>query len=148
METGSSQPTSDEKLMAALAHFLGAIVALVVWIIQKDKSRFVRYQALQALAFDGLVMLFSLLLSFCMVTAMFAGMFFLLSSVASDPTSAENFPYLFVFPSIMPFGIFTLVMPFSLAVFVIRLIAALSLLSGRNFRYPILGRKVEEFLEK
>ena len=144
-EAVSSLPTSDERLMAALAHFLGAIVALIVWAIQKDKSRFVRFQALQALAFDALVVAFSLLLSFCTVAVVFAGIFVLLFGVTNDPASAEDFQYFFLFPSMMPFGIFILVLPFSLTIFVIRLIATLSVLSGRNFRYPILGRKVEAF---
>jgi len=141
----SSPPTSDEKLMAALAHFLGAIVALIVWATQKDRSRFVRFQSLQALAFDGLVMACSMLVSFCSVAAMFAGMVGLMSSLFNAPASAENFPYFFIIPSMMPFGIFILVLPFSLTIFLIRLVATLSVLSGRDFRYPILGRKVEEF---
>ena len=48
-------PTSDEKMMGALAHVFGPLAAIIVWAIQKEKSRFVKFQALQALAFDMIV---------------------------------------------------------------------------------------------
>ncbi len=73
-ETGLS-PNSDERMMAALAHFFGTIGALIIWVIQKDKSRFVRFQAVQALAFDFAVMLFTIVLSGCLVGVMFIGVF-------------------------------------------------------------------------
>ena len=47
--------TSDEKLMAMLSHlsilFGGIILPIILWAVQKDKSRFVRYHALQAIFF-------------------------------------------------------------------------------------------------
>lgn len=47
MNTFSEAPlTSDEKLMGALAHFFGPLVAVIVWITQKEKSPFVKFQAL------------------------------------------------------------------------------------------------------
>jgi len=141
-----SAPTSDERLMAALSHFLGPIVALIIWATQKDRSRFLRFQTLQALAFSGVMMLFSFLLSFCMVSGIFVSMFAMVFSAVNQPVSADNVPYFLLIPSMFPFGLFALVMPFSLAVLVARLIASLSVLNGRNFHYPILGRKVEEFV--
>ena len=38
--------SSDDRIMAALAHFLGLFGALIIWATQKDKSRFVKFQAL------------------------------------------------------------------------------------------------------
>uniref|UniRef100_A0A7C4PKP0 DUF4870 domain-containing protein n=1 Tax=Anaerolinea thermolimosa TaxID=229919 RepID=A0A7C4PKP0_9CHLR len=53
------QPTSDEKTWATLAHLsvlvnlftgvLGPVIALVIYLAHKDKSRYVAYQSLQAL---------------------------------------------------------------------------------------------------
>jgi hypothetical protein len=47
--------TGDEKLMAMLSHlsilFGGIILPIILWAVQKDKSRFVRYHALQAIFF-------------------------------------------------------------------------------------------------
>jgi uncharacterized membrane protein len=146
-EVVSSAPTSDEKLMSALAYFLGAIVALIIWAIQKGKSRFVRFHALQALAFDTVVMVASFFISFCLMTAIFTSMFGLMFNAVSDPASFEQAPYFFLFPAMMPFGVFACVFPFSIVILVIRLFAAGSVLSGRDFRYPILGKKVEQFLK-
>ena len=48
----SSTPGSDERLMAALAWLLGPLVAFLVWLLQREQSRFAAFQALQALLFD------------------------------------------------------------------------------------------------
>ena len=146
-ESVSTAPSSDEKLLSAVAHLLGMLVALIVWILQKDKSRFVRFQSLQAVAFGAVVMVASLFISFCTVAVVFVGLFGLMFSALSDPSSVENFKYFFLFPFMMPFGIFACAFPFSFAILLVRLIAAVSVLSGRDFRYPLLGRKVEEFLK-
>jgi uncharacterized membrane protein len=146
-EVVSSALTSDEKLMGALVYFLGAIVALIIWATQKGKSRFVRFHALQALAFDAVVMAASFFISFCLMTVIFTGMFGLMFSAVNDPASIQQTPYLFMFPALLPFGIFACVFPFSIVVLFIRLFAAGSVLSGRDFRYPVLGRKVEQFLK-
>ncbi len=59
------QPTSDEKTWATLAHLsvlvnlftgiLGPVVALVIYLAHKDKSRYVAYQALQSLLLQLIV---------------------------------------------------------------------------------------------
>lgn len=52
------QPSLEEKALAALAHasgvlfFLGPIGAVIIWTIQREKSKYVRYHALQALGFQ------------------------------------------------------------------------------------------------
>ncbi len=47
--------TSDARLMAMLSHlsilFGGIILPIILWATQKDKSKFVRYHALQAIFF-------------------------------------------------------------------------------------------------
>lgn len=146
MET-ESVPSSDEKLMSALAHILGIIVAFIVWALQKDKSRFVRFQTLQAMAFDAVVMVASMFTFFCLFAVLFIGMFGSMFSMMNNPASIEDVGVFFLFPSMMPLFVFACVFPFSFAVLVVRLIAAASVLNGRDFRYPILGRKVEEFLK-
>lgn len=51
----NEEVTSDEKLMAMLSHlsilFGGIILPIILWAVQKDKSRFVRYHSLQAIFF-------------------------------------------------------------------------------------------------
>ncbi len=51
----SVEPENDEKILALFSHlsiFLGGIVLpIIFWAINKDKSRFVRFHALQAIFF-------------------------------------------------------------------------------------------------
>ncbi len=51
----NEETTSDERLMAMLSHlsilFGGIILPIILWATQKDKSKFVRYHALQAIFF-------------------------------------------------------------------------------------------------
>jgi len=139
-------PTSDERMMSALAHFFGMIGALIIWAIQKDKSRFVRFQAAQALAFDFAVMLLMGVLFFCLFGVMFIGMFGTMFAAFNSAASPESFSPFMIFPMMMPALMFTCIFPFSLALFVARIVAVISVLNGNNFYYPLLGKKVETFL--
>jgi uncharacterized Tic20 family protein len=140
------EPTSDERMMAALAHFFGILGALIIWAIQKDKSRFVRFQATQALAFDLIVMLFMFIVFFCVFGVMFLGMFGTILAGLNNTAQSENFSWLMVLPMIFPFLMVTCIFPFSIALFVARIVAAISVLNGNDFRYPFLGTSVEQFL--
>jgi len=65
MTVGTYEPTSDEKTWATLAHLsvlvnlftgvLGPVIALVIYLSHKDKSRYVAYQALQSLLLQLIV---------------------------------------------------------------------------------------------
>jgi uncharacterized Tic20 family protein len=47
-----TEPTSDEKMFAAIAHASGAAVSfvgpLIIWFLKKDQSAYVAYHAIQA----------------------------------------------------------------------------------------------------
>ena len=145
-EMDTPQPTSDERMMAALAHFLGLIGSFIIWALQKDKSRFVRFQAAQALAFDLITMLLMFVVFFCFFSMMFIGMFATMFAALNNATQPNNVSWLVAFPALLPFGLFTFIFPFSIARLVVRLIATISVLNGNPFRYPWLGAKVENFL--
>jgi uncharacterized Tic20 family protein len=145
-EETNLSPNSDERMMGALAHFFGVIGALIIWVVQKDKSRFVRFQAVQALAFDFAVMLFTMVLSVCLMSVIFIGMFGTIFAALNNNSSSESFGPFMVFPLMFPMLMFTCIFPFSLAFLVARVVAAVSVLSGKNFHYPLLGTKVEQFL--
>jgi len=144
-EEVQDSPTADERMLGALAHLFGIVGALIIWAIQKDKSRFVRFQAVQALAFDVAVMLFTGVLFFCLFAVIFAGMFGTMF-VAFSNSSSENFAPFVVFPFMFPFLMFACISPVSLAILAARIIATLSVFSGNDFRYPLLGIQVEKFL--
>ena len=132
--------------MGALAHFFGMFAALIVWALQKDKSRFVKFQALQALLFDFTVAtLFGILFGCIFLLAMlgmYGSMFFFMGNASS---SSDVVP-LFFLPLLFQSTAFACIFPISLILTVIRLVAALSVLNGREFRYPIIGPWLEKFL--
>jgi uncharacterized Tic20 family protein len=139
-------PSSDERLMAALAHFLGLIGSLIIWAIQKDKSGFVRFQATQALAFDLFVMILMFVCFLCFFGLMFLGMFGTIFTVVNNATQTDSANWLMALPVLFPFGISVCIFPLSTVIFIIRIIAAISILNGNDFRYPWLGQQVEKFL--
>ena len=134
-------PTSDERIMAALSHLFGPILSVIIWTTQKDKSAFVRFQALQALAFD-------LVLTFVSMAGVLCSMVVMIAFFAIDPSSAardgpnSNFGAFFY----APFIIWLPLMPCLLITTAVRWWAAFQTLQGRDFRYPWLGQKVADFL--
>lgn len=141
------ETTSDERVMAALAHFFGLIAALIVWATQKDKSRFVRFQALQAMAFDAAFMLAYLLFMFCMMGVIFIFVVAAALSAAQSAPSDNLFPAL-AMGMIVPWSMFMCVLPLTLAAMLVRLVAAVSVVTGRNFRYPFIAARVDAFLKE
>ena len=137
--------TSDQRLMAALAHFFGLIAALVIWATQKDKSPFLRFQALQALAFDVLLTAVFLVLTLCVMGVMFVGVLVLVAATKSTGPQ-EGFISLGVGSMLLPMGVLFCLAPVSWAALLIRTIAAISVANGRNFRYPFIAGRVKAFL--
>jgi uncharacterized Tic20 family protein len=144
METNSL--TSDEKLMGALAHLFGPLGAIIIWAIQKDKSRFVKFQSLQALIFDVVITVGMSVLFLCFFTLMFLGMFGLMFTTLNNSTSPKDAEIFFGIPFMFPFTIFACVLPVSFPLLLFRLIAMFSVINGKNFHYPILGKWLENFL--
>ncbi len=140
------QPTSDERVMAALSHFFGLLAALIIWATQKDKSRFLRFQSLQAMAFDVVLTIVFLALTVCVMGVVFIGTLVMVLSAAPCTGSPERFVTLGVGWMLLPFAMFVFIMPVSLAAFLVRTIAAISVASGHNFRYPLIAGRVERFL--
>lgn len=140
-------PTSDEKMMGALAHMFGPLAAIIVWAIQKDKSRFVKFQALQALAFDGVATITMGIFFFCIFSVIILGMFGAVFTILNDPLSSDGFTPFFFLSFMFPFMIFGCALPFSLGLLIVRLVASIAILNGRNYRYPILGKWLDTFLD-
>lgn len=135
-------PTSDEKILAALSHLLGPIVALIIWATQKDKSPLVRFQAVQAMAFDATLILFGVLGAGCVGLLVFCSMItgFVGAAAAATPNGDSSSPLalLFVLPAMMPFCIGPLIFIFALGMILIRLFAAVSVFQGKNFRSCVI----------
>ncbi|MGE5124026.1 MAG: DUF4870 domain-containing protein [Acidobacteriaceae bacterium] len=144
-------PTSDERVMAALSHLLGFLVALIFWAFQRDKSRFVRFQSLQAMAFDLLVSAISILVIGGIITLAFGVVAVGIGDLAifgsqNNPV-VEPFGVLLAMMTALPFWIACIAIPLAGVIFVARLIATVQTFQGMDFRYPWLGNVIERSLD-
>jgi uncharacterized membrane protein len=151
MVSQQTSPTSDEGLMAALSHFLGFLVALFIWATQKEKSQYVRFQSIQAMAFDLVVSAITflvvgglLVLTFLLL-ALGVGDIAILGS-QSNPT-IEPIRVLVSLMAGLPFLIPCIIIPVVSVFFIARLIATIQTFQGRDFHYPWLGNLIERSLE-
>jgi len=131
--------------MGGLAHLSGLFLAFLIWVMQKDRSRFVRYQAMQAVAFDAVSMTLFIGLSVCLAgaTVLMPFLVVLLAELRGELGMRPE--WITIVLGLIPLSMVLVL----LAVFAlwmgVRLWAAFSIFSGRDFRYPVLGRKVESF---
>ncbi|MDH5507460.1 MAG: DUF4870 domain-containing protein [Anaerolineae bacterium] len=148
----------DDQLVAAVCHasvlvpLMGVIVPIAVWLSQRERSMLLRFQALQALTYQML----GILAYFIMMGCYMAGMFSMFPMMAfADPLSLSSGPPeisgpLIVFPILL-----TIVMVLFFAficlggpIYIITgLIAAWNVLKGREFLYPLIGKRIAVFLE-
>jgi uncharacterized Tic20 family protein len=141
------EATSDERILAAVAHGSvilfgwGAIAAIVLWITQRQKSAFVAFHSLQALMYQLLQTVYILLVmpvAALVLVGAIAGIAALSYDSASraDPTLVIVAQFAFLGSIFCGFGLYILV----------GLVAAVLVLSGRDFHYPLIGRRMQRHL--
>lgn len=136
--------TQDEKTLAALAHgsillgiftsgMGGIITALVLWLIQKEKSTYVTFQALQALVYQAVTFLV-MMLGWCCWGILFTAM--LLVPLLADPDAYQT-----ALPAGFWVGMASMVIPFGIwgLTILYGLWAAARCLGGHDFKYAIIG---------
>jgi uncharacterized Tic20 family protein len=144
----------DERLMAGFSHLFGWLVALIIWAIQRERSEFVRFQTLQAIAFDVVMIAVISVLMFCSMCTMFvlpvAGLSVagLGAAAGSEEAAAVGGVTAFVLATVTSFLPFCLMMPVILVMLGGRIVAAVQTFSGKDFRYPWLGEWLEKRLAK
>jgi uncharacterized Tic20 family protein len=142
-----SIPTQNDKIMAALAHisavlpFWGVIAPIIIWATQKDKSEYVGFQALQAIAYQLVMILAWFIGMGCYMISFFS---IFLSMPFSRTSGGTNLP----FPFIAPFIIFGAIFMGG-AIFVIYgIIGAVNVFQGKNFHYLVIGNSLAKYLQK
>ncbi|HVN15592.1 MAG TPA: DUF4870 domain-containing protein [Anaerolineales bacterium] len=142
-----TKSNSDERVLGALAHgsaivfFFGMAIAAAIWSIYRRKSKYIAFQALQALGYQvisvTLFILFYLLLSILIMPISFGAIIFLSQQ---SPSSSEFFPFFYVLffwgAVFLCFGLYVLV----------ALIGAGFNLAGKEFRYPLLGKWLARYV--
>ena len=141
-ETASVPEDKEDHVVGAVCHstsallLWGIITPIAVWITQHERSKFLRFQALQALIYQGIglvayfafMMLYFVFFFGFMGAAMFAGNS--ASSAAPAWLGIAALPFLGI---ICVFAIAGLVYP------ALAFVAAVRVLNGHDFHYPILG---------
>src|SRR5512145_2488025 len=101
MNTAAS---SDEKIMAALAHgsvflmFLGPVVPVILWASQRKKSKYVSFHALQAMGYQALIFWLWIAVML-LITVLSVVILIPLSGVfMRNPRDPAIFPFLFQIP--------------------------------------------------
>lgn len=147
----ATTPSQNDKIMAALAHItailpmLGLIVPIVIWITQKEKSKYVAFQSLQAAAYQ-LVMIFAYFLAMgCYMLSFFTTFFTIpFTSENADPSASPMFMLSFM----IPFIIFAFIFIGGAFFILYAIIAAVFNIQGKDFKYFIIGNSVARFLAK
>jgi len=138
----------DERVLAALAHgsiLLGLFTngvggigaALVIWITQKEKSAYVAAQALQALVYQVVTLIMSMLVWGCWGVLW---MLMFLPQIIANPAAYEATPpagmWVGLTLMICPLGIWSLTVLYGLW-------GAVRSLSGHDFQYAVIGNWLE-----
>lgn len=141
----TAQASSDERVLAALGHvtilFLGFGVfgPALLWTTQRKKSSFVAFHALQALAYQLLVVVFGTLWT-CGITVLIIVLSTGMVAFANVEEANPGVIFLLQFVLIGLFlGFYALYMGGGF-------LGAILTLAGRDFRYPLLGRWIENYL--
>lgn len=136
--------TQDEKTLAGLAHgsillgtftsgIGGIIAALVIWLVQKDRSAYVAAQALQALVYQAVTFIVTML-AWCCWGILWT--FLILAPLMGNPAAYDIGP-----PPGLWAGLFLMVVPFAIwgLTILYGLYGAVRCLGGRDFRYAVIG---------
>jgi uncharacterized Tic20 family protein len=143
--------TQDDRVMAGLAHIsallplMGVIVPIVIWVTQKEKSKYVAFQALQALAYQ-LTMILAWFIGMACYMLSFFSIFVtsFIGSAASD--SPALYPFL-GFSVLIPFMVFGAIFIGGFAFVVYGAVGGVLAFLGKPFRYIVIGKRVERFMQ-
>jgi uncharacterized Tic20 family protein len=142
--TEKTMLTQDEKTLAGLAHgsillgiftsgMGGIIAALVIWLLQREKSAYVAVQALQSLVYQAVTFLLTML-AWCCWGVLWTAL--ILIPLLGNPAAYDVNPpaglWVGLFLMIVPFGIWGLTILYGLY-------GAVRCLGGHDFKYAVIG---------
>jgi uncharacterized Tic20 family protein len=141
-------PKQEERVLAGLAHGSillglltngvgGVVAALVIWLLQKQKSAYVAAQALQALVYQTVVFLVTMVAWCCWIMVW---MILLLPPIIANPAAYETTPppglWAGLILMVVPLGIWGLTILYGLW-------GAVRCLGGHAFQYAVIGKWLE-----
>lgn len=147
----SIQPAQDERIMAALSHvsalipFMGVIAPIIIWATQKEKSKYVSFQALQALTYQLINVVIVIIGYACYFVGIFGTIIIMAAAEASGRVNSEFIPMVGM---ALPMGVFLLLGLFELFFILYGIVAAVMSLQGKTFKYIIIGGRIQRYVEK
>lgn len=145
----SASLNQDEKVMAALSHItilvpmIGVVAPVIIWATQKDKSRYVAFQSLQAVAYQITLVLAWFIGMGCYMFSIIAAII-PLSVYSGSSQQPGAFEGLAAFIPFLIFGVFFIG---GFLFIVYGSIGAVMAFQGKPFRYILIGKAVERFME-
>jgi uncharacterized Tic20 family protein len=146
----ASLTTQDERVMAGLAHLsalipmMGMIAPIVIWVTQKENSKYVAFQSLQALAYQ-ITMVIASFIGWACYGISFFGIFFTIP-FAATPGSTEQVSPLAIVPALFPFLTFGLIFFSGFILIGYAIYGGVRAFMGKPFRYLLVGNWVDRYL--
>jgi uncharacterized Tic20 family protein len=141
-ETVSLPEDKEDQVIGAVCHSTGILMLwglatpIVVWITQHERSMFLRFQALQALIYQAI----GLLAYFAFFMLYMVFIFGFMDLLMFTGGSGSSTPPTWLGIALLPFLAFICVfMLGGLAYPLLAFVAAVRVLKGHDFHYPILG---------
>ena len=134
---------AGDRLFSALAHIsillggVGPIVPAIIWVAKRRKSEYTSFQALQALGYSIFYMFYILLVTLVLLIG-----FFVLVASSSNRAGAA----LGDLASLWMVGLFVIAIGLIILPVLLGIAGALVCLFGKEFRYPMLGRRLAGYL--
>ena len=143
----AAEVSKEDRIAAALAHgliiaqLMGVLAAAVIWLVERDRSKWAAFQALQAAVYQFIVLLVTLA-SWVVWTVFFTVS---LIPIMANPAAYENASP----PPLFFASMASMVIPFAITGVLVLygLVGGFVSLRGHDFRYFILGNLVERFLD-
>jgi uncharacterized Tic20 family protein len=132
-------------LLAAISHAsviftnIGFLIPIGIYLTQKKKSSYLGFQALQALIWQIVMFVFTLLTSSCMVGSIFIPVLLATSSQNErllELSGGSIFFAVIISVFLMIFG--------NLAFIIYGIIGAIMTYQGKDFRYIFIGNRIEK----
>lgn len=140
----------DERVMAGISHIsalipmMGLFAPIIIWVTQKDKSEYVAFQSLQALAYQ-LFMIVAYFIGMGCYMFSFFGMFFTIPFMPAEGSADPVSPLAFI-PMFFPFLVMGVLFVFGFVLIAYGIVGAVQAFQGKPFRYLLVGKWVERYL--
>ena len=139
-------PTNEDRIWAVIAHLsavafgMGILLPVIGWSEQRRKSNYTSFQCLQALGYQSLGYTVWFLIYLLVAVILVIIIVIELPVVAAENVQFDKFMLGWMsFLIVFMFGMFA-------AYLLLPVIAAVSCAFGRDFHYPILGKRLVHYL--